>query len=169
MMSTNKQDEAMAASVLVGLTKRAAEAPAAAATKKKKQRKEPEPDFPVQPKTLQVVHAPRGTMNHTYRDMSVVPAKEGEALLPGKIEDMSFSQKVHYILSQDEYSKWIGWLPHGRAFKVFVPVFFERNICEKFFGHKRYSSFLRQLNNHGFKHVTKGEDRNAYYHEVCCG
>jgi hypothetical protein len=28
---------------------------------------------------------------------------------------------------------------------------------------------LRQLNNHGFKHITKGPDRNAYYHEVRFG
>lgn len=29
----------------------------------------------------------------------------------------------------------------------------------------RFRSFLRQLNNHGFKHLTAGVDRNAYYHE----
>jgi hypothetical protein len=48
---------------------------------------------------------------------------------------------------------------------IVVPVAFEKNISEKYFGHKRYSSFLRQLSNHHFKHVSQGPDRNCYYHE----
>ena len=58
------------------------------------------------------------------------------------------------------------WLPHGRAFRVNVPIWFEQNISEKYFGNKRYSSFLRQLSNHNFKQITKGPDRNSYYHEL---
>ena len=121
--------------------------------------------FPVEPRTIQTINKPREYMNHSYRDFSSVPAEIGYEA-PTKIEDMSFSQKVHQILSQDEYKKWISWLPHGRAFKVHVPTFFEQKVCPKYFGHKRYSSFLRQLSNHGFKHISRGQDRNAYYHEV---
>ena len=78
---------------------------------------------------------------------------------------MSFPQKVHHILSQNEFGQWITWMPHGRAFRVIVPVAFEKHISEKYFGHKRYSSFLRQLSNHNFKHISQGVDRNCYYHE----
>jgi hypothetical protein len=46
-----------------------------------------------------------------------------------------------------------------------VPAAFEKEICETYFGHKRYSSFLRELSNHGFKHISQGSDRNCYYHE----
>jgi len=42
---------------------------------------------------------------------------------------------------------------------------FETRVCQKYFGHSRYSSFLRQLSNHSVKHITQGNDRNAYYHE----
>lgn len=121
-----------------------------------------EPEFPVKPATIQVVQTPRGTMNHSYRDFSKVPPQEGYEG-PKSIDDMTFSQKVHHILSQEEYNNWISWLPHGRAFKIHVPVLFESQVCPKYFGHKRYSSFLRELNNYGFKHISKGVDRNCKF------
>ena len=80
---------------------------------------------------------------------------------PVAIKDMTFSEKVHSILSNPDYEPWISWMPHGRAFKVHVPVSFENGVLPTYFGHKRYSSFLRDLNNHGFKHLTKGIDRNC--------
>jgi len=133
--------------------------------RKPKRGKKEEPKFLVEPRVIQVVKKPRSFMNHSYRDFSSVP-KELDYEVATKIEDMTFPQKVHHILSQDEYKKWIGWMPHGRAFRVHLPAWFEQKISEKYFGHKRYSSFLRQLSNHGFKHISKGTDRNCYYHEV---
>jgi hypothetical protein len=121
--------------------------------------------FTVEPIVIQKINKGRGHMNHSYRDFSRVPAElDWEA--PKSIEDMTFAEKVHDLLSDEEHAKYISWMPHGRSFKVIVPVIFERNVCERYFGHKRYSSFLRQLSNHGFKHLTKGNDRNCYYHEV---
>lgn len=143
----------------------------------------------VQPLAIQLIKAPRGTMNHTYSDFSKCPAVEGYENT-NKIEDMTFSQKVHHILSSPEqYDKWISWMPHGRAFKIHVspqipdfkyriqwylltiassskhlsqvPTMFETHICPKYFGHKRYSSFLRALNNYGYKHISRGTDRNC--------
>ena len=124
-----------------------------------------EPEFPVKPVTIQVIKTSRGTMNHSYRDFSQVPPP-ADYEHPAEIKDMSFAQKVHHILSQPEYAKWISWMPHGRAFKVHVPVLFESQVCPKYFNHKRYSSFLRELNNHGFKHISKGTDRNCKYREL---
>ena len=123
-------------------------------------------EFPVKPRVIQIVHKPKTFMNHSYRDFSSVPA-ELDWTEPKTIEDMSFAQKVHHMLSQKEYEKWIAWRPHGRAFAVLVPKRLEQaKVLFKYFGHNRYSSFLRQLNNHGFKHITNGADRNCYYHEV---
>jgi hypothetical protein len=119
--------------------------------------------FPVQPTVIQSITPLRGQVDHSYRDFSKIPA-ETDYAMPSKIEDMSFAEKLQDILSREEF-KCITWLSHGRAFKVIVPLAFERQLCEEYFGHKRYSSFLRQLNNHGFKHITKGPDRNSYYHE----
>jgi hypothetical protein len=121
--------------------------------------------FPVTPRIVQIIKKPRTFVDHSYRDFSSVPSEIGHEE-PTKIEDMTFAQKVHHILSQEEYSKWVSWTPHGRSFRIDVPVMFERGVCEKYFQHKRYSSFLRQLSTHGFKHLTKGSDRNSYYNEV---
>lgn len=123
-----------------------------------------QPKFPVKPTVIQIVSKGRGYMNHSYRDFSNVPVTVDYAPTDN-IEDMSFAEKVHHMLSQEEHKQTMAWMPHGRAFKVNVPVIFERVVCQKYFGHKRYSSFLRQLNNHGFKHISKGPDRNCYYHE----
>jgi hypothetical protein len=123
-------------------------------------------NFPAEPRIIQVVKKPRTYINHSYRDFSSVPA-EMNYEAPEKISEMTFAQKVHHILSQEEYKKWIDWLPHGRAFQILSPKRLEQaQVLEKYLGHGRYSSFLRQLSNHGFKHISRGPDRNSYYYEV---
>lgn len=122
-------------------------------------------NFPVQPRTVHVVKKPWTTVNHSYRDFSCcVPSLLADKA-PTAVKEMSFSQKLHLILSTKEYMFCIGWMPHGRAFRVHIPKRFEAKVSPKYFGHSRYSSFLRQLNNFGFKHITQGPDRNCYYHE----
>ena len=59
-------------------------------------------------------------------------------------------------------------MPHGRSFKVHVPKTFEATICRFYFGHQRYSSFLRDLSKHGFKHISKGPDRNCKCNQSYC-
>jgi hypothetical protein len=113
---------------------------------------------------VQTVHKPRTHVNHTYRDYSNVMEEIGD-VFPMDINDMTFSQKLHHILSQKEYHDYIHWLDHGRAFRVAVPKIFEQLICTAYFGHQRYNTFLCQLNNHGIKHLTRTPNRNAFYHE----
>lgn len=122
--------------------------------------------FPVEPRVIQVVKKPKIFMNHSYRDFSSVPPEADDEPIPDSIQAMSFPQKVYHILADESNVQCISWMPHGRAFKVHVPALFEKNVSEKYFNHKRYSSFLRQLSNHGFKHISHGKDRNCYYHEV---
>ena len=119
-----------------------------------------ENELPGQPILIQAIVAPRGTMKHTYSDFSQVPPPT-DYRQPTDITTMSFSEKVYHILSQPGYEADISWMPHGRAFKVRRPGPFEKSICKQYFGHGRYSSFLRQLNNHGFKHISQGADRNC--------
>jgi len=134
--------------------------------RRSKSKKKEEPKFPAEPRVVQVIKKPRTFMNHSYRDFSSVP-KELDYEVPTKIEHMTFPQKIHHMLSQQEYKKWIDWMPHGRAFCILVPKRLEQGkVLEKYFRHSRYSSFLRQLSNHRFKHISQGRDRNCYYHEV---
>lgn len=133
---------------------------------KKPKRRGPKPKmkFATEPLIIQTIPKRKEYVNHSYRDFSNVP-KELDYEAHTKIEDMSFSEKVHIILAHEEHSKYIKWMPHGRCFFIANPKYFERTSCEKYFGHKRYSSFLRQVNNYGFKHISRGPDRNCYYHE----
>jgi hypothetical protein len=121
--------------------------------------------YTVEPRVIQVIKKPKTYMDHTYRDFSQVPP-ELDYSHPTEIDDMAFSQKVHDMLSDEALQNWITWMPHGRCFKILVPKRLEQSkTLIKYFGHNRYSSFLRQLNNHGFRHLTQGTDRNGYYHE----
>lgn len=83
----------------------------------KRRGKHEEPEFPVKPVTVQAIKTRRGVMNHSYRDFSQVPAEKGYEP-PKEIKDMTFSQKVHHILSNPDFEKWVSWMPHGRSFKV---------------------------------------------------
>lgn len=122
--------------------------------------------FPVEPRTIQVIKKPKTFTNHSYRDFSSVPP-EIDHVQPTEIDELTFAQKVHHMLSDPENAVHVAWMPHGRLFQILVPKMLEqRRIFLKYFGHNRFSSYLRQLNNYGFKHLTQGADRNCYYHEV---
>jgi hypothetical protein len=124
------------------------------------------PNLPVEPLVVQIVKTSRNYVNHSYKDYSVVPPTidyEGE---PTDIGAMSFLQKVHHILAQEKFAKWISWQAHGRSFRILMPLFFEGNIARTYFTSNRYSCFVTKLTSHGFKHISQGNDRNCYYHEV---
>lgn len=154
-------------------------------------RKRPAPPAPVaEPDGLtaiQSVKRPKTVVDHTYRDFSRVPdpnerkaggdalsALEGAShIYPARRreevsgEEGSFPSKLHEILTDsDSYGQYISWRPHGRAFALLKPKQMEDKLLNKFFGHGRYSTFLRQLNEYGFKQITQGADRNCFYHEV---
>lgn len=117
-----------------------------------------------------VVNKPRTYVNHSYRDFSQVLDDSLQYSKKTKIEDMAFAEKMHHVLSKSELQSCIGWKPHGRAFRILIPKDFEKHVCTEYFAMPpRYSSFLRQLNNHGFKQITQGPDRSCYYHEVRVG
>jgi hypothetical protein len=122
--------------------------------------------FPVEPRIIQVIKKPRTYVNHTYRDFSITPAEDGYEF-PEHVWEMSFPEKVHHMLMKEEFKEFISWNPHGRSFSVHVPKKFEESVLPKYLGHTRYSSFLRQLANYGFRTLTKkGPEMNAHYHEV---
>ena len=146
--------------------------PPTAQKRRKPRSKKLDFDFPVEPRTIQVVKKPKTFVDHSYRDFSGVPPSlkqqqdDDDSNAKKPISEMTFAEKVFDMLQEERYANWITWLPHGRGFKITVPKLLETSrVLQQYFGHNRYSSFLRQLNNHGFKHLTRGMDRNSYYHE----
>ena len=103
--------------------------------------------------------------NH-YRDFSHIQKYEvtREASLLKK--QQSFPMKLHEILACKEYNNIITWLPHGRAWKILNDDMLVEKVLGTFFNHKSRASFLRQVNNWGFKRALTGPDENAYYNEV---
>lgn len=104
--------------------------------------------------------------NSSYRDMSSVPIEAGY-IVERDVAKMTFAQKLHHMLSRDDLSDCINWNQHGRAFRIIVPRRLEeRSLLSLYFGHNRYSTFLTQLQNYGFKQITRGKDRGSFYNEV---
>jgi HSF-type DNA-binding len=101
----------------------------------------------------------------SYRDFSSVPPEPGYST--PNIENMTFAEKLHHMLSEKKFESLIGWMPHGRAFKVLRPGGFERRVMPMYFGHSRYSGFLSMLRQYGLKNLIKaGPDQGCLYHEV---
>jgi hypothetical protein len=61
----------------------------------------------------------------------------------------------------------VGWLSHGRGFRVGDKHRFAQEVLPKYFlGQTKWASFSRQLNLYGFLRITSGPDYGAYYHEL---
>jgi hypothetical protein len=70
------------------------------------------------------------------------------------------------ILAHEGCAEIIQWMPHGRSWKILNARKFEAKILPSFFDHSKITSFVRQANGWGFRRITKGADRDSYYHEV---
>lgn len=124
-------------------------------------------DLPMHTRAIQMVKTPHTVVNHSYVDYSLAPpTSEDNQQKPKPINEMDFHEKLHSMLGRIEFQDSIGWLPHGRAFRVAIPSRFEKTVCPEYFGHKRYSSFLYKLGVHGYKQISAGTDRGAYYSPV---
>ena len=70
------------------------------------------------------------------------------------------------MLGDPESEGIAGWLPDGKAFRIFDVEDFTKKILPKYFKRlKLFPSFKRRLNRWGFEKVRKGPDVGAYYHQ----
>lgn len=112
-----------------------------------------------------VSHGTTASSNEmAYRDFSRLTTDDTSTDPPGK--EPPFPVKLHRILSNQEFSDVICWLPHGRSWRVLKPKAFEEKVIPLYFRHAKYASFMRQVNGWGFKRITQGPDHNSYYHEL---
>jgi hypothetical protein len=101
-----------------------------------------------------------------YRDHSTVEDDDPLTPLTPLARVPNFPAKMHAILSRSDLADVVTWLPHGRAWRVLKPREFEVRVIPSYFEHNKFSSFIRQANGWGFRRITKGPDRNSYYHEL---
>uniref|UniRef100_A0A7S2EC35 HSF-type DNA-binding domain-containing protein n=1 Tax=Trieres chinensis TaxID=1514140 RepID=A0A7S2EC35_TRICV len=101
-----------------------------------------------------------------YRDHSQEVDEDPLTPLTPPARVPNFPAKMHAILSRDDLSHIVSWVPHGRAWRILKPREFESQVLPVYFDHKKLTSFTRQANGWGFRRLTKGSDRNTYYHEL---
>ena len=103
--------------------------------------------------------------DHTYREYSTY-IERGGAIDKHKKSDRNFPARLHAMLSDEQYSHIISWMPHGRAWKVINKELLMEEAIPKFFGQSKFASFSRQLSGWGFTRLHKaGRDFGCYYHE----
>mmetsp|Transcript_17314 Transcript_17314/g.32793 ORF Transcript_17314/g.32793 Transcript_17314/m.32793 type:complete len:605 (+) Transcript_17314:320-2134(+) len=101
-----------------------------------------------------------------YRDFSQTPDDDPLTPLTPLARVPNFPAKMHAILSREDLADVVTWMPHGRSWKVLKPREFEIRVIPAYFEHSKFSSFIRQANGWGFRRITRGKDRNSYYHEL---
>jgi hypothetical protein len=69
------------------------------------------------------------------------------------------------ILSYDDHSDIVSWLPHGKGFTIYNKKRFAAEILPKYFKQAKFTSFTRKLNRWNFSRITRGPETGAYYHE----
>jgi HSF-type DNA-binding len=79
-----------------------------------------------------------------------------------------FPSMLYAMLEAGEATGIIGWVPHGRAFKIHDRQLFEDILMPAFFSKQsEISSFQRQLCLYGFRRFAGNHsDQHAYYHEL---
>jgi len=75
----------------------------------------------------------------------------------------SFPTKLLRMLSDTAHAHIVGWMPHGRAFKVFNIPAFEKYVMPRYFNTCKEKSFRRQLCLWGFTRMNKGLDKGGYF------
>jgi hypothetical protein len=82
-------------------------------------------------------------------------------------QGMHFPWKLHELLegTGKGHAAVVSWLPGGKAFKVHKKEDFCNELMPAFFNSSKYKTFQRSLNLWGFKSVSRGPDKGAYYHQ----
>merc|ERR1719343_186194 len=70
------------------------------------------------------------------------------------------------MLSNEEHSAVVAWLPHGKAFRIYKQKRFISEVFPNYFKKSMFSSFVRKLSRWGFNRVSRGPETGSYYHPL---
>eukprot|EP00571_Detonula_confervacea_P010291 CAMPEP_0172299608 /NCGR_PEP_ID=MMETSP1058-20130122/1877_1 /TAXON_ID=83371 /ORGANISM="Detonula confervacea, Strain CCMP 353" /LENGTH=506 /DNA_ID=CAMNT_0013009119 /DNA_START=1 /DNA_END=1521 /DNA_ORIENTATION=- len=89
-----------------------------------------------------------------------------ERVPPQSLQSQKLPSKLAAMLSDPDHASIITWMPHGRSWKILNRELFSTFALPRYFGHSNHASFVRIVNAWGFRRITKGPDRDSYYHEM---
>jgi len=75
------------------------------------------------------------------------------------------SSQLMDILSNEEHSSIITWLPEGNGFIISKKKAFAEKILPKYFKASKFTSFTRKLNRWGFSRIPRGPQTGSYFHK----
>ncbi|CAB9527672.1 shock factor protein (Partial), partial [Seminavis robusta] len=84
-----------------------------------------------------------------------------------RLQNETFPVKLYRMLYEVEKNgkaDIVSFLPHGRSFAIHKQNEFA-TILPGYFATDRMASFQRQLNLYGFRRITDGKDKGAFFHE----
>lgn len=105
--------------------------------------------------------SPEHTHSTSYDSAKHTP----ERSLPSQVVVIHFPTELYRLLEEDD-SKVIQWLSHGRAWRIVRWDALRKQILPRSFGGTSVDGFLAQLADWGFSEITDGPDAGAYYNPV---
>lgn len=97
--------------------------------------------------------------------MKQIDATEGlNAVDPSHEKSMTFPFKLMTILSNDEHSKVISWLPNGESFCIYNKKELTDSVLPRYFKKSKFASFTRKLHRWQFVRISKGPKIGTYHH-----
>jgi hypothetical protein len=116
-----------------------------------------------------VSHGSRSTLSpeHTHATSydQTKPHTTPERALPSQVVVLHFPCELYRLLEQDA-TKVLQWLPHGRAWRIVRWDALRTTILPQHFGGTSVDGFMAQLLDWGFVEITDGDDAGAYYNAV---
>lgn len=94
---------------------------------------------------------------------------EEASLTPAASSASQFPLKLHDMLDQAEaegYQHVVGWLPNGEGFQIHDPEAMLPILQQCGFNQSKWKSFLRQLQNYGFRREIRGPNKGKCTHDL---
>lgn len=113
-------------------------------------------------------HEPHGIGSVAYlqaiKSLPVLPVR-----LKRQYRHESFPERLSRMLKETEQAGQcdvVSFTPSGQAFKVHKLSLFTHEIIPKYFRHKCYPSFRRQLSMYGFQRIQIGPEEGSFAHPL---
>ncbi|KAG7900981.1 hypothetical protein KL907_004425 [Ogataea polymorpha] len=96
-----------------------------------------------------------GTTNSNVKSLQFKKPKPKKLQnqMSGPPKRPAFVMKLWNMVNDPSNSKYISWLPDGKAFQVSDRESFMRHVLPKYFKHNNFASFVRQLNMYGWHKI----------------